>query len=336
MKKLYALAFAAAMLIGCGGGDSVTGSSPIPDSGGGFTSASVQPSPSPSPATPSSTPEGDRPYVTFKEPLGEGEFCNTATHQLTLTVEYWNANNFQKQQLLETRLYTAQAKTCIPLPPAAEVVKLTCGEKVRLQIDAATTEHLGHVFVDLQGPEEKETVSVDVSYTEWSACTTSPNTTIQECSRTRKKITTTTKTYVCKAKVVEEVVVEEKEPCKCPCVEQWSGSFTVKADTHENGQYAYRVCTKKAKDWRGNYTSQCNTSNIVWQGWIAKGSTYTKDYPVNNDTLYVQVNLDSRDGNEDDPDSVWEGIDESTQAKCGELKQTWNEDISFNCKQVCK
>lgn len=224
MKKLYALAFAALFTIACGGGDSVTGSSPIPDSGGGFTATSVQPtpSPSPSPATPSSTPEGDRPYVTFKEPLGEGEFCNTMTHPLTLTVEYWNANNFSDQKLLEKRTFSAAPKICIPLPPAADVVKLDCGEKVYLQIDAATTEHLGHVFVTLVGPEEKETVEVAVTYSEWSACSSPAGADLKEgCFKTRTKTTTTTKTYVCKQPVVEVVTVEEKESCTCACVETW-------------------------------------------------------------------------------------------------------------------
>ena len=222
MKKLFALLFAATLSIACGGSDSLTGSSGLPQDSGTPTASAVAPAPSPSPATPSSTPVGDRPYVTFKEPLGEGEFCNTATHQLTLTVEYWNANNFQKQELLETRLYTAQAKTCVPLPPAKDVVKLSCGEKVYLQVDAATTEHLGHVFVTVEGPEEKETVEVAVTYTEWSACSAPAGADLKEgCFKTRTKITTTTKTYVCKEPVVEVVKVEEKESCTCACVETW-------------------------------------------------------------------------------------------------------------------
>lgn len=223
MKKLFALLFAATLAYACGGSDSLTGSSGLPQDSGTPTASAVQPSPSPSPATPSSTPEGDRPYVTFQEPLGEGEFCNTQPHPLTLKVEYWNANNFKDQKLLETRSYTAQPKTCVPLPPAGEVVKLSCGERVLLQVDAATTEHLGHVFVTLQGPEEKETITEVVTKGEWGQCTptTGPEAVKGDCLKARTVTVTTTKTYVCKEAVVEVVKTEESQKCECACVETW-------------------------------------------------------------------------------------------------------------------
>jgi hypothetical protein len=128
------------------------------------------------------------------------------------------------QVLLETREFPAQPKTCVAIPPANEIVKLGCGEKVNVQVDAATTEHLGHIFVDLVGPEEKETVEEVVTYTDWSECGSSDvnrSTVTPACFKTRTKIVTTTKSYVCKETVVEVVKTEEKEACTCPCVETW-------------------------------------------------------------------------------------------------------------------
>jgi hypothetical protein len=146
---------------------------------------------------------------------------------------------------------TAQPNTCVTIPPVSERVKLDCGEKVNVQVDASTTEHLGHIFVDLVGPEEKETVTEEVAYSEWSECKQAANADSREqCSRSRTKTVTITKKYVCKEPVIEVKTSQESEPCKCPCVEQWSGSFTVKADTHEYGEYAYRVCTKQMKNYK--------------------------------------------------------------------------------------
>jgi hypothetical protein len=186
----------------------------------GPVASAVTPTPiaTPTPAA----PVGDRPYVEFYPPAGDGRFCNPMGHPLTLKVEYWNANVFTKQTLLETREFTAQPKTCVPIPPVSEIVKLACGDKVKVQVDAATTEHLGHIFVDLVGPEEKETVTEVVTYGPWSECKAVATADSKEqCQRTRTKTVTVTKSYVCKEPVVEVKTSQESEPCECACVPEW-------------------------------------------------------------------------------------------------------------------
>lgn len=146
--RLYLSVVVVALLVaGCGQStDSPTGSSPaVTENAGGPSQSTVAPSPEPRPA---STPTGDRPYVVFSEPLGNGEFCNPMAHPLTVSVKYYDTTpGYDKQVLLETRHYAAQPKTCVFIPPAKEVVKFACGTGAYLQVDAATTEHLGHVFV---------------------------------------------------------------------------------------------------------------------------------------------------------------------------------------------
>jgi hypothetical protein len=100
-------------------------------------------------------------------------------------------------------------------------------------------------------------------------------------------------------------------------------SFTVHADTHVNGSFNYRVCTE-IKNIFGYKT--CKDDSIIWTGSLPKGGNSGQvSYPANGNTLYVQVDIGI----------VWESVSESTTAECAELQADWNEDISFQCSQVC-
>lgn len=149
LKKLFALALAAGLagLAGCGSSSDVTGPSPSTSfsSSGTVAESANPPAPAASPAP--------APYADFNKVLkdGSGQLCNPTGHPAELKVEYFDATNFQNQQLLTTKTFTVGAGKCSPVPPASEVLTdLACGQKLTLQLDASTkSAHIGHVFVDL-------------------------------------------------------------------------------------------------------------------------------------------------------------------------------------------
>jgi hypothetical protein len=124
-------------------------------------------------------------------------------------------------------------------------------------------------------------------------------------------------------------VVEAKR-----CEEAQSGIVTVKADTHENGEYAYRVCTELYTS--GGNRNQCKTATVVWQDWIERGHTKSFAYAPDGKTLYVQVNLDRRDGGQETPHGPWEASDSSVHATCSDAHANWNESIAYACHSTCE
>ena len=108
-----------------------------------------------------------------------------------------------------------------------------------------------------------------------------------------------------------EVFNDACQPPPPPCKDSTIGTVTVKADTHITGTFLYEVR---------------DGSRVVWSKRMARSEVATFEYAPDGKTLRLYV--ETKPGK-------WESGEKVT-AKCGELKRSWNEDISYDCNEVCR
>jgi hypothetical protein len=153
---------------------------------------------------------------------------NPTAHPVTFTIDYFNATDFQKQVPLLSVKHVVDPKSSKALPPAKDVLKLTCGLTWDIQIDASTTTHIGHVIFQITTDKCQQCtwkeLEPEIKYSEWGECkAVSTPTTAAACSHSRTKTTTIREQNTCteEIRVKSSVEVTESEPCECKCVEEW-------------------------------------------------------------------------------------------------------------------
>lgn len=298
MRKLM-LGLALGALVACGGTGTVTGPEEVSGvpGGGEPTAVAATPAPQPVAVTPA-------PGSAFKLSGAKGVLILEYSGSARTSVQTYYTS-FDDQ----TTKFAVETHNVEPNSELKREIG-SCRQGDAEQVGGGFS---GGVFFDKNGdpfnptrnPEKVAECRVCVPvYTERTAVTYEG----EGCRRV--KVTTV---YTLNSCTGQETKKSTTESAAEPVYETVS-SFTVRADTHVNGSFLYRV--REDFDIIGT---------LVWEGQLPKGGSYTQNYPANGKTLRLALQTGQWS---------WE-FGENVKAECPKgPSAAWNEDITFQCKRV--